>query len=293
MIKIVVFMLSMTLSSFADEAPWKIVGQIEDKSLLEVSGLELAQDANTWAWMINDSGNGSWLVGVDAKGSKIREVKLPFKNKDWEDLSQFNWNGESWLLIADVGDNRAKRKDVELYFLREPKWGKKIEKRDVITLFVSYADGPRDVEAVAVDDKTGWVYLLSKRDPQAQLYGFPLEAIEDDKKLTLNVLATMHNISQPTSSINKGIVDKYRYQPTSMDIDSKGRRLAILTYQDAFVFDLPDDLKDLGGQKPQVVSLPDQEMLRQRESICWSRDGGFLVVVSEGKTSPIVRVSVP
>ena len=85
------------------------------------------------------------------------------KNKDWEDLASFTLDGDPYLMVADIGDNAAKRKSRRLYFLKEPKAGKKSTTVDWEVEF-EYPNGPRDAEAAAIDIENERVLILSKRD---------------------------------------------------------------------------------------------------------------------------------
>jgi len=56
-------------------------------------------------WVINDSGNDATLFAITTRGNTIASYEIATDNRDWEDLAQFNVNGESFLLITDIGDN--------------------------------------------------------------------------------------------------------------------------------------------------------------------------------------------
>ena len=98
-----------------------IAGIVTDPALGELSGLAPSRRKAERYWAINDGGNGNHLLLIDTRGRVQRKLNLAgVKNIDWEDLASFRWKSESWLLIADTGDNSGLRKYVSLWLLREP-----------------------------------------------------------------------------------------------------------------------------------------------------------------------------
>ena len=89
------------------EAP-SLSGRVTDTDLPEISGLAGSCKTQGLLWMINDSGNANTLFGVSATGQVLGKFNIKdAPNVDWEDLSSFTQGRESYLLIADVGDNMA------------------------------------------------------------------------------------------------------------------------------------------------------------------------------------------
>ena len=99
----------------ADTAITK-TGDITDKRISEASGLAASRVQDNLFWIINDSGHDSSLFAVNNQGKIKGSVEIEgIKNKDWEDLAAFEYKGKHYLLIADIGDNKGKRKHVTLY----------------------------------------------------------------------------------------------------------------------------------------------------------------------------------
>ena len=147
---------------------------------------------------------------------------LDASNRDWEDIASFTLDGVAYLLIADIGDNDGKRKDVRLYVVEEPKPGK--SKVDYAwRLDFEYPEGARDAEAIAVDVENRQVLVLTKRDIPALLYSVPLVP-ESKKRQTATRLGAVGSLPQPTRSEIEfaAKTDSWHWQPTSMDI-SDGR----------------------------------------------------------------------
>ena len=99
----------------ADESASTIVGTLQNHNIDEASGLARSQRYPDVFWIINDDGPSS-LYAIDSVGHDLGRVKVSdASNRDWEDLASFTLDGVAYLLIADIGDNEGKRKDVRLY----------------------------------------------------------------------------------------------------------------------------------------------------------------------------------
>ncbi|MEM6986509.1 MAG: hypothetical protein AAF499_08200, partial [Pseudomonadota bacterium] len=97
---------------------------LSDSELVETSGLAATRSGELGYWALNDGGHRNILFRLDARGDTV--ARLPVRgarNTDWEDLASFSWRGAHWLLIADVGDNAARRARVSLYLVPEPSAG--------------------------------------------------------------------------------------------------------------------------------------------------------------------------
>ena len=102
------------------------VATIENKEINESSGIACSYNHPGSIWLHNDSGDKARLYLVDLKGRTTAVVSVQgAKSDDWEDMCSFTMDGQSWLLIGDIGDNerrRGKKKNApcRLYLLKEP-----------------------------------------------------------------------------------------------------------------------------------------------------------------------------
>ena len=105
---------------------------------------------------------------------------------DWEDMAAFRRDGKSYLLIGDIGDNKANRETIKqplkLLLVQEPDAGSLPAGETTLpierTIQFRYEDGPHDCEALAVDAKRNVALLLTKElDTECSLYEVPLDAI--------------------------------------------------------------------------------------------------------------------
>ena len=210
------------------------------------------------------------------------------RNIDWEDLASFSIDGKAYLLVADTGDNDAKREP--LHALRAARTraagtGGKIKGNAAIEWKIRfrYEGGPRDCESVAVDVPRKKILLLSKRTHPPELHELPLDAPEKRGFLTTRRICNAGCLRiRPTALI------PFRDQPTGMDITADNSLAAVVTYYGVFLF--PENRRTRGAEafsrKPVIL---DPHGLAQAESIAFAKDGGSIFLVSEGRGWPIVR----
>jgi hypothetical protein len=154
-----------------------VAGELQDGKIKEASGLAASRRSANILWTHNDSGSKAQLYALDLSGKSLARARIKdAKNVDWEDIASFVLDETAYLLVADVGDNDSKRKQVTLYVVAEPDLasGTDIELPLAWRIDFTYPRGPRDVEAVAVDSENEQVLLLTKRTVPAELYSLPL-----------------------------------------------------------------------------------------------------------------------
>ena len=78
------------------------------KELSETSGLFCDVDG---MYSLNDSGNAPIIYRINYQGEIIERTHLPLTNKDWEAITA----DASSFYIADVGNNKGKREQVEIH----------------------------------------------------------------------------------------------------------------------------------------------------------------------------------
>jgi hypothetical protein len=181
-----------------------VAGRIEDADLDESSGLIASRRDTDLLWSHNDSGGEPVLFALSNTGAPRGRVRVAgIANLDWEDMATFEWNGQHWLLIADVGDNAGRRTDCRLHIIAEPDPADLSPDRELTlsvawSLPVRYDDGvARDCESVAVDAAEGVVYLLSKRERPAGLYRLSLHPDPTQPPPAATRVADVVHIPQP------------------------------------------------------------------------------------------------
>ncbi|MCW1883900.1 hypothetical protein OKA04_04120 [Luteolibacter flavescens] len=255
---------------------------LKSPGVTEASGLAISPTRADRMWILNDSGGTADLHRTDPDGADLGKVAVKgVKNVDWEDLSSFTHQGKPYLLIADTGDNISKRSQCRLHIVAEPKEADK-EAQVAWTITFTYEDGPRDCEAVAVDEKAGKILLLSKRTSPPYLYELPLKPAGKDPQVARKVGKITEKLSAGMPPIPFGT------QPTGLAVSADGRSAAVVTYFRVFLFPRGEgETWEAAFARPPMPLVPHR--LRQAESVCFARDGSAIFVVSEGAKSPVVR----
>jgi hypothetical protein len=274
-----------------------VSGRLEDSSIREASGMARSQREPGLLWIINDNGANEHVHAIDQTGARRGEFLLKkSRNTDWEDLASFRLDNIPYLMVADIGDNDAKRDQRTLYFVKEPKPKKKDkEKLDWQVDFV-YPDGPRDAESAAVDIDGQRALILSKRDIPPRLYEVPLRVEShntSDEPVTAKWLGTVNSLQRPSRrdvEFAPKLKDWY-WQPVGMDISADNRAAVILTYREVYFYQrhAGQDWLEALNSRPVRISLGN---FKDAESIAFGNDGHEVFVTGENKNSRILHVDL-
>jgi hypothetical protein len=274
------------------------VGELENAALDETSGLAASRRRPDLLWAINDSGAPPRLFALGLDGSDRGTVELTGAiNVDWEDLAAFELDGTPYLLVADVGDNVARRSRVVLYVVEEPvlagdRFAAGATASVAWTIELVYEDGPLDCEAVGVDPVAGRVLLVSKRTEPARLYEVPLRPSGQGRVMAMRV-AEIANLPRPTAADleEDPQFGAFRAQVTALDVAADGRELVAVTYKDAYRFarDGAESWAEAVSGTPEILALP---RMVQTEAGAYGAGGAVLYVTSEQRPSPLFRLDL-
>ena len=272
-------------------SPVDVVGRLEDKVIREASGLARSQRQAGLLWTVNDHGARNIVHGLDHTGKREGEFLLKKAEiRDWEDLASFRLDDKPYLMVADIGDNKAERKYRTLYFVKEPKPKKNDEEKSDWQIDFVYPDGPRDAESAAVDIDNETVLVLTKRDLPPRLYEVPLRT-KSDKKRTAKALGTVISLRRPTRRDLEFAkkTDNYFWQPVGMDISEDNLAAVILTYADVYYFERQPDERwlDALNKKAVRVSLGN---FKNAEAIAFGDADRTVFVTGENKHSRLLRI---
>ena len=271
-------------------------GLVVNPALVETSGMAYSRREPGLLWMVNDGGHPAVLFAVGTDGRDRGTVAVGGAiNNDWEDLAGFVWDGQPYILIADVGDNKAVRDLVRIYVVAEPlrrAAGDFPARATVAWQFdFRYADGPRDCEGVGVDTRRGTILLITKRTTPPQVYTLPLRPAAG-VVATARRVGTVPRIPPPTA---RDLAADPRFgalqsQPTALDIRNDNKLVVVQTYKDAYLFARrPGEAWAAAlARTPRTVSLP---KLKQKESACLTPDGRKLYVTTEKRPTPLLAVT--
>lgn len=260
--------------------------KIQSPAITEASGLAASSHDPDFLWIINDSGGTPEVHLIEINGTARGKVRLKdVSNIDWEGLASFSLDGRNYLLVADAGDNNAKRNTCKLYIIREPDIpapGKTLNETTLPAWQIefTYQGGPRDCEAVAVDASAGKILLVSKRTQPPEVYEVPLRAPKKRGVFTLKP------IGQTEVKSPGGALVRMYDQPTGLDITADGTAAVITTYYGVFLF--ARSPKESWAQAFARPPAPlGSHLLGQAEAVAFSKNGKFIYATSEGLQAPI------
>ena len=248
-------------------------GQISPSLVTECSGLVQSLRYSGVFWALGDGGSGAAIVPVTADGKLAPGWSGPVavtgcKNYDWEDLAL---DDRGNLIIADVGNNSGRRKQLMLHFTPEPRPGV----RSVVPtrlLRVHYADQKEaspDYDCEAVFSAGGRIYLLTKHrsDKRTRLYRLDGDSTKRSNPLVL--------------------VDSFEIggMVTAADTSPNGKMVAVLTYTALWVFDYDRASGSIfrkGVRKTPIFAW-------QAEAVAWDGNDSLVVGNEQGQ---LFRVSL-
>ena len=266
-------LLALTLAPGPD-----VVLRFADPRIAESSSL-VAAATGDHLYTANDSGDSARVFEVDGRGRSVAVHRLPATRVvDVEDAAL---GPGSTLYLADIGDNRAGRRSVSVLRVPLPFHGASPRRTEL-----TYEDGPHDAEALLVHPRTGQLLLVTKELLEAGVYAAP-------QPLAGGQLRRVGAVRVRPTGTPGGPAPQAAAQllVTGGAVSPDGRRLALRTYTDAYVYDVRgDDLVAALRGVPRVVPLP---ATSQGEAVTWTRDGSALLTSSEGPRAPVHRVPVP
>lgn len=237
------------------EIIWR--GKLENERLEEASGLAFGAESDV-LFSVNDSGNAPELFAVGLDGKDVGVWPIDYaRNHDFEDMASFEFEGGSYLLVADTGDNLNWRPHLTLLALEEPTMdsvGEMLE--PVWTVEFRFPKGYRDVEGVAVDEKDELVYLISKRRIPAEVFTVPLKA---EGVVTAQKVASLRGVPAPTARDLREDPNWGRASSSPTAFDLHDRTAMVVTYKEAYLFQRArrDDWAKTFSGLPKRVPLPE------------------------------------
>jgi hypothetical protein len=208
------------------------LGKIKKRVIHESSGVVASRRYPNVFWTHNDGGkrNLDTLFAITRTGTFIGEWRvMGARLADWEDIT-VDKNGD--LLLADTGDNHARRRHVMIHRVKEPN---PAERKGTATIehtwVLSYPNGPRNAEAFFVLGNFG--YLISKQSGQsAEVFRFALSP--NGGTNTLECIAEL-NITSPVCG-------------AALSPDAKV--LGLVSHAGAHAYRIEGDLSRLQGLAP-------------------------------------------
>jgi hypothetical protein len=253
-------------------------GQISPALLTECSGLVHSLRYNGVFWAHGDGGSGASIVPVSASGKLARgwtgAVRVEgCKNNDWEDIAL---DDKGNLIIADLGNNNGRRKQLMLHFVSEPKPGA-VSVRPTRTLRVHYEDqkgDSPDYDCEAVFSAGGRIYFLTKHrsDKRTRLYRLAGESTTRSNPLRL------------VGSFDVGGM------VTAADASPDGKLVAVLTYTTLWVFSYDRASGSIFTKSESVRRTP--IFAWQAEAVAWEGNDALVIANENGQLFQVALSSL-
>ncbi|WP_144276625.1 hypothetical protein [Parenemella sanctibonifatiensis] len=245
--------VAVTLPASAQEVAFTIT----DERITESSGLA-TEPGNNRYWTVNDSepGRQGAAYALDENGETQGVLTFPAQTLDVEAVSY----AVDRLWIGDIGDNNAVRPGIVVYHFANPTPSAQSQFR---SYDFTYADGPRDAEAMLVDDD-GQIFIVSK-ELQGGIYTAGPE-------LSVQGSNELEKVADAPAYITDGAV-------------LPDGRMVLRSYFGVFVVDPDQDFE--------VVASAPAPIQPQGESITVALDGETLLFGSEGEQSEVLSMPIP
>ncbi len=302
------------------------LGTVSDPRISESSGLCRCGAIDGAFWTLNDSGCAAELYLISSSGRTLATCVIDgAQNVDWEAMSSIQVDGQTFLMIGDVGDNTLRRESFQVYVVAEPELSddSKAAAADdsiefageaihtpAVRLEFAYDDEPHNCEAIAYDARQRKIWLIEKvyvddrRESQPGIFALDLplnqvfaqlaEMQEVDSEHSAELVRTNSPILlNPPVRIHEFPVRNV----TGMDFSPDGNRLLIRTYMACYLYAQESAAGDesaswqsiVQSTRPIRLNLPIQ---MQGEAICFSPDSRSAIVTSEREGRPLWRVGI-
>jgi hypothetical protein len=267
--------LSFSCSSFAQAGAFlagRPLGRIESDALRELSGIAASRRNPGVLYVHNDSGDAPRIYAINEKAQLLGACNIQgVRARDWEDIAVGPGPepNRPCVYIGDIGDNEAKRPEVVVYRVPEPKLDPAVPFGQVRVgpadgLRFTYPDGPRDAETLLVDPLTRDIYIISKRDLSPRVYH----------------AAYPQSTTQPTRLKQVALLPFGTF-PTGGDVAPDGRRVLVRSMFHAGLWERPagEPLWRAFSGPQAALPLADEP---QGEAICCDSQGRGYFTISEG-----------
>ena len=252
----------------------KSVGKLNLKLVPECSALWVSPSQPGVFWTLADSGAKSAITPIRVDGTLVPVAKsfwgaVTLKgatNVDWEAITG---DASGNMVVGDVGNNVSRRKELAFYLFKEPKPGvtEVTEVRKVTFAWPDQTAFPdpelaHDCEAMFL--LRGKLYLLTKhrRDTLTDLWRADIPPVGE--RATLTKLARFDVGGMVTDAC----------------VSPDQKRLAILTYRNVWVFDVPGVGEDFFRAPALHAPISPPTLSWQVEACSWV-DNGHLFLGSE------------
>jgi hypothetical protein len=246
------------------DTPDGMVSEIRDDRIQESSGLALSAKHEDLTYTMNDEGgDGARVYAVQVSTGEVVGT-ADISGLPIQDPESIAVDAAGTLWLGDLGDNDHNRSDIAIYAFPEPGPGEQsVSGADRYQ--VTLPDGPQDVEGLLVHPQTDRVFLVSKNEEgTGRIFALP--------DLVPGGTAQADDIGEAPEGV------------TDATFTHSGQWALLRTEKDLWIFN---------PETWQAVSRVETPDLEKGESVAVERGDRTVLLGSEGKNSPIVRVALP
>ncbi|WP_350281141.1 hypothetical protein [Kribbella sp. HUAS MG21] len=248
----------------ADPPAPKRLFSMKDERIQESSGLAKSVKHQGVYWTVNDSGDTGRVFAVDTTGEVKAVLRFGAKVNDVEALGI---DKAGTLYIADIGDNKENREQIEIYTIPEPDALEDEANVKYHRYDFTYPDGAHDAETLLIEPGTGQLYIVTKATKgTGTIYAAP----PSPSRQGTNDLTKL-------AAAPSGVITDGTFLPD-------GQRVVLRTYADVTTV--------AWGDTPNAIARG-AAPLGQGETVALGPTDGTVVVGSEGANSAVYQVQVP
>jgi hypothetical protein len=260
-----------TLSDVGTSTKFSLFNQNTiDQNYDEISGLVCGHKNEELIYMVEDKGNANKIFVFNRSG--ILQTKLilqGLENIDWEDIAIGSGpiSGESYIYVADIGDNDGNRNSVRIIRFIEPDLSSissnsiVINNYDIINF--QYPNGAKDAETLLLNPFNKDLIIMTKVELVTRVYQLKYPYSSNMNKAEFIGLL-------PTQKI------------VASDISSDGQRIVVKNKSTIYYWETHsnDIYKTLFHNAPKKISyIPEP----RGESVGFSKDGKSYFTITETK----------
>ena len=216
-----------SVGNLTSSADWQEISGITQSTLLANSG---------YLWLQSDGSiDKIFAVSTTTAASAGEWTLSGINGSDYEDLSSARVSNQSYIYLADFGDNSNARSTIIIYRIKEPTItgnNGTVDVADIETITAEYPSASlpshKDAEALLIDPDTGDMYIITKREAVAGVY-YLAHASSYSGTQTLTDLGNMYDIPDVASVAATGNV-------VGGNISPSGREILIKSYNIMYLF---------------------------------------------------------
>lgn len=252
-----------------------VTGHIDDPAATELSGSVLSASQPGVLWSHNDSGDRARIFAIrSGDGHVLASLDVPGAQAvDWEDIA-VGPSGD--LLLGDIGDNDAQRRDIVIYRIPEPDLSTHPTTTAPASAFtLTYPDGAHDAETLLADRTTGELVIVTKTlSGHSGIY-------------TARLSGAAHQRLRRAGHVDLGLAG------LATAGDANGRLVAIRTYTALSVWHRASgaSIATTLAHGSRCASTTDLAPDGQGESLALSPDGRSFWTIPEGPSPPLRHYS--